>query len=643
MFFICLLVILEQKKELYSVKRFAFYISLIILPILILAAFEGGLRLFGYGKDYSLLKRQGDYYLLNPDYPAKFFSQNDISIPEFVAQKIPVRKARNTKRIVCLGGSTTEGFPFEIDINFPHFLQCYLQKHYRQKHWQVINLGLSAINSHSVRNMAGEILKLQPDAVLIYMGHNEFYGALGLASASVIGSNPSFVQFLLKLKSFRIYQLLDNFIHLFSPKPRKSPGTLMAAMIKKSRIVPDSPVYRKTLRNFKINLKHIVSTFEQNHIPVLVGTLVSNLKDQEPLGFPDSDSALAVYAAIRQALKEKNRAKAKLLLRQAVQRDSLNPLLHYFSGQLFYQSGQFGKARRQFLLAKDLDQMPFRAPSAMNEIIRKICQNSDAQLVKIDSLFGAHSPHGITDSSLFLEHLHPNAQGYQWLALGFFNALARADSLSLPPKSCARFTNLDVAIGELKIADLVSHPPFNGRTHFKPHRFEPSLVQSLAYRHVFKGLLWDAAHLQLGDYFERQGQTSQALKEYFAVLEADSLHFSALYKIGDLLLKQKKIKDALAFYGKAVSARPKVAFLKAKLARALLLNGNESEAIDVLNAVINTPSLRSQLSGKQMDGVLYLKAIALTKLGKAAAARRLMKRPADEFPKKFKTMNQSGK
>ncbi|RLD11618.1 hypothetical protein DRI50_09870, partial [candidate division KSB1 bacterium] len=93
-------------------KRIVFYISLLAIPFVILLALEGALRAIGFGKDYSLLKRQGNSYILNPDYPAKFFSQNDISVPEFIPQRIPVKKAPNEVRIICLGGSTTEGFPF---------------------------------------------------------------------------------------------------------------------------------------------------------------------------------------------------------------------------------------------------------------------------------------------------------------------------------------------------------------------------------------------------------------------------------------------------------------------------------------------------------------------------------------------------
>ncbi len=613
-------------------KRFFFYLSLLLLPFFILLALEGSLRLAGFGKEYSLLKRQGDVFVLNPDYPAKFFSQNDIAIPEFIPQKIPVQKQAREKRLVCLGGSTTEGFPYEVDINFPHFLQCYLERIKPQTHWRVINLGLSAINSHAVRNMASDVLKLKPDAVLIYMGHNEFYGALGLASGSFWATNPTVVQILLDLKDLRTYQLLERFIGLFQRRSKSKPETLMAAMIKKSRILPKGPLYRKTVRNFKINLKTVISIFARRQIPVYVSTVTCNLKDQQPLGYPDPLTSIPHYKAIRSAMQNGRLSRAERLLKQAVRADALHPLAHFLLGEIYDRQGRFPAAKKQFIRAKDLDRIPFRAPSAINTVIREIADQTQARLVDTQALFYAHSPHGITDSTLFLEHLHPNAQGYQWLAFAFLKALLpEADTLQAPLKSCARFTDLDRAIGELKIADLVSHPPFNGRTHFRPHHFSPPLVQTLAYRHVFGHLFWDAAHLQLGDYFLQNKRREAAINEYVAVLQADSLHLSALYKIGDVLVSQKKFGQAVLYYRKAESAHPKAAFIKAKLARALLLSGNESQALDVINSVLENVQLRRQLSARQRSGMLQLKAIALTKLGRTAEAQRLMARPADGF------------
>ena len=67
---------------------------------------------------------------------------------------------------------------------------------------------------------AHEIVGMDPDAVLIYAGHNEYYGALGAGSAHFMGGNRNMVKLIIWLKRFRVVQLafgasdgLKNRIH----------------------------------------------------------------------------------------------------------------------------------------------------------------------------------------------------------------------------------------------------------------------------------------------------------------------------------------------------------------------------------------------------------------------------------------------
>ncbi len=618
-------------------KRFIFYTTLLILPLLILISVEGLLRISGFGTSYPLLIRKGNFYYLNTEYPKKFFSQSDIAVPELVPQKVPVVKAPNTVRILCLGGSTTAGFPFEVNINFPRFLQCYLKRALPFKQWEVINLGISAINSHTVRNMAPELLKLEPDIILIYMGHNEFYGALGLASNSFLGSNPEMVQWMLKLRELRLYQLLEKFIGLFSKKAEKPSSTLMEAMIKKNTILPGSSIYRKTMNNFRINLSEILNTFNKNGIPVLLSTVTSNLKDQEPLGYADPETSFPDYKKVRQLINEKQYRQALTLLNTLLQSDSKNSFAHFLSGQIYYELQDYKAAKSHFVLARDYDLIPFRAPSEINTIICDLARSDNVFLVRSDSLFDQKSPHAITDNTLFLEHLHPNETGYQLLAQGFFEAMVRFQLIDTtkfvkPDRSCQTYTNLDIAIGELKIADLLKHAPFNGRTRFNPRRFEPPIIHRIAFKHVFGGLLWDAAHFELGDSLVQMGLLEPALDEFLAVYDYDNSHPTALYKIGDIYLKMKQFTKAAYFYQQAVKANPKAAFLKAKFARALIVSGNVQRAVDVINKVINNPEQKRQLNKRQLSELDYLMAVALVQKGEKKQAIHFLDKVLRVYP-----------
>jgi lysophospholipase L1-like esterase len=45
---------------------------------------------------------------------------------------------------------------------------------------EVVNLGIAATNSYAILDFSREIIDQHPDAVMIYAGHNEYYGALGV-------------------------------------------------------------------------------------------------------------------------------------------------------------------------------------------------------------------------------------------------------------------------------------------------------------------------------------------------------------------------------------------------------------------------------------------------------------------------------
>jgi hypothetical protein len=147
----------------------------------------------------------------------------------------------------------------------------------------VINLGISAVNSFTVLDIAPQMKIVEPDLILIYIGHNEFYGALGVASAEFTSLNRSFIKFILALRHVRIYQVLSELYYALLPEPEGPRGDLMQEMIAEHLIDRDSEAYSGTIRNFRENLREMFHIFQEDSIPVIIGTVVSNLADQPPL------------------------------------------------------------------------------------------------------------------------------------------------------------------------------------------------------------------------------------------------------------------------------------------------------------------------------------------------------------------------
>src|SRR5258705_11816531 len=77
---------------------------------------------------------------------------------------------------------------------------------------EVVNLGIAATNSYAIADLAHDVIAQRPDAILIYAGHNEYYGALGAGSTETLGAVPAFVRLYLRLQRFKTFLLLLNVV-----------------------------------------------------------------------------------------------------------------------------------------------------------------------------------------------------------------------------------------------------------------------------------------------------------------------------------------------------------------------------------------------------------------------------------------------
>ena len=95
------------------------------------------------------------------------------------------------------------GFPYIYTAIPSHLLKVRLQQVMLQYNIEVINVGLAAVNSYTVLDFINELVDYHPDAFVVYLGHNEFYGALGIGSTEYLGKSRTLVDFYVKLHSYR--------------------------------------------------------------------------------------------------------------------------------------------------------------------------------------------------------------------------------------------------------------------------------------------------------------------------------------------------------------------------------------------------------------------------------------------------------
>ncbi len=359
----------NKKLEDSGIKKknpFWFYVVLIAIPFVFIISLEVLLRYFDYGYDFRYFKQASEYYsdkyFANTDLPRKYFF-NIKATPSVVPDGFDIEKKNNAFRIFVLGESSAAGWPYVPNASFPRHIKRKLELLYPENTIEVINLGISAINSYTLRDLSFGVAEMHPDLVLIYTGHNEYYGALGVGSSVNIGYSRSLVNTYLTLRNFRTTQFLQNLISgvigIFNSADSKNNDrkeTLMSRMIGESLIPYNSDMFNNGIDQFKGNMDDILKLFSDKNIPVVIGNLTFNAKDQKP------------FVSVK---SEKNLSADEI----------------YLNAQKEYQLGNFEIAKQLFNQAKEFDALRFRAPQKINDAIYDLAKKYNLSVVNIDSVF----------------------------------------------------------------------------------------------------------------------------------------------------------------------------------------------------------------------------------------------------------------
>ena len=413
-------------------KNRIFWLITFFTPVFLFLIIELVLIVGGYEKEKQLLfvdaPNTPEYLIANNKYIERYFPS---FVPVIAPNPFKKIKETNTFRIFVFGGSSTEGFPYNFYTSFPNQLKQQLLLNTEGLNIEVVNLGMTAVNSYVIHDLAKKVLPYDPDAILIYAGHNEYYGSFGAATTQFGFINSILIKrLILWLKNWRLFQMLEGVLQYdVESKNINERRTMMAKVISQSNIIKDSEIYNHGIKQFLKNISDVVKIFENKKIPIFIGTIASNLKDQTPLG--DNPEVLKTYQKAQMILKE----------------DKPNAALV------------------EFLKAKELDGTRFRAPEDINNVINEIVTESSAELIPIQELFRNKSISGIEDNSLFIDHLHPNQQGHKYIADSFFEAIIKLPKLQnyinlnpiRPPANISRF---EKAYAEIRIARLLVGYPF---------------------------------------------------------------------------------------------------------------------------------------------------------------------------------------
>ena len=568
-------------------RLWGFRLAAVAVSFVLLGFVELLLVAFGFGHDTSLVikvagepRRAG--YQFNEWVDLPYYGVHPLRGPE--ERRFDLPKSEGTFRVVVFGGSTVFGFPYQPELAFPRQLEVALQRQHDGVQVEVLNAGITGINSFGIADLVRQGIRAAPDLIIIHTGHNEFYGPGGVASTT-LDVSPSLFPSIVRFRRLRLFQAFSALL--------RSPGTgleLPAGLAFNVSVQVDGSLDRKAEQRYRANLTQIVQTAQTANIPILLTTVACNLRDQSPIRSPlRIDLSFEAYRRWHrlfllgeQQMDNARSGEAKQWgaaldsLRQAARIDDSSAILAYRIAQCLEALERWNESRRTFERARDLDGCPFRARGPFAAIVRDVVKNArDEHVLFFDLATELQELSGdkAVGYDWLLEHVHYNYEGHWQVGL----LLARFVHTSIlggawdgdrVPSLEQRDELLGVVpqdhLGAHSFAlQLLDTSPIDGASDIQRHvQFIKSRIQAL--------------------YVELVPQE----REFFADATMIEIGTDLLRTLGERYVAEGLRQQGLRLLERNVRRRPWSAEAHLALARCLLALGERGKAREVARDVL---------------------------------------------------------
>jgi Tfp pilus assembly protein PilF len=451
-------------------------------------ALEAVLRLAGFGESPHFARRVtlpgGEtVWRDNRGCTVPFFSPALARRPQ--PFRLPEKKAPGAYRIFVLGSSAAMGDP-ESSFSLARTLEVMLHATWPQQRFEVVNAGVTAINSHLLRQYADDCARLEPDLFIVYEGHNEVIGPFGPAGVfAPFFHSERAIRFALWLKGTRTGQLFSAAGRVLAGRRGVPAEWGGMQMFLRQQIAADDPRLDAVGQHFRANLLAIADAGQHAGATTLLCTVLTNQRDFAPflsqhrpnLAPADLARWQAGFAAAENAARQGDPAAAERAYRAAFALDDRYAEVPYRLGRLALAAGRDDEARGFFQRALDLDTLRFRTDSRLNGVIRDLDRGDRPDLAVVDLAgdLAARSPHGIPGDDLLYEHVHLTLRGTYEAARDLFPHVAadlrrRGLITSLPPappsyddvRRRLAYTTYEQAMIALSLLGRFRAAPFTG-------------------------------------------------------------------------------------------------------------------------------------------------------------------------------------
>jgi tetratricopeptide (TPR) repeat protein len=242
-------------------------------------------------------------------------------------------------------------------------------------------------------------------------------------------------------RRLRASALVQGLERLVEPRTETGPPAVLMERIMADRHLGPRDARRLAADlNLEANLRAIADLGRACGIPVIFCTLPANDADIAPFGQDAPPAEVRTRCerllAEGEALAQSDPAAALRRLEAAAALHGGHARVHWLLGRCLAALGRDEAAATHYERARDLDPMPWRAPSSANAAVKRAAAASI--LCDLELEFRARSAGGAIGWTLMDDHVHPSLRGQALVAEAVIGAMARLPAGLSVPASAAR-------------------------------------------------------------------------------------------------------------------------------------------------------------------------------------------------------------